>query len=286
MGSFAPNTGKMKTNFVPRVNQLDSIQLDNEITNLLRQQIQNILQVLPPGLLSHLQPEINFVLNSALWNFSIRTHYATFGQQMLSIAYEKDQLPSAKLALHYLLTTVLPYAKENAQFRLTSWSRVQKLLQLAENALVLFNLVNFFKFLRSGTRPSLVDCLLRINHRSLDGAKRRTIGYSYMTRELVWAGFLELLGFTIPFVNYHALKRKLRNLLRIEAAPQRQDERVELTADTRCAYCNERVILPHHMGCRHVFCYLCLKGNQLADAGFQCNVCDYRSETFRKVVVL
>uniref|UniRef100_A0A182NP91 RING-type E3 ubiquitin transferase (cysteine targeting) n=1 Tax=Anopheles dirus TaxID=7168 RepID=A0A182NP91_9DIPT len=285
MATANQNTGKMKANFVPRVNQLDSIQLDNEITNLLRQQIQNILQVLPPGLLSHLQPEVNFLLNSALWIFSIRTCYATFGQQMLSIAYEKDQLPTRKLALHYLLTTVLPYAKESSQYRLTRWSSLQKVVQLVENALVLFNLVNFFKFLRSGTRPSLVDCLLGINHRSLDGAKRRNIGYSYMTRELVWAGFMELLGFTIPFVNYHALKRKLRNMLRLETT-HRQAERVELNADTRCAYCNERIILPHHMGCRHVFCYLCLKGNQLADAGFQCNVCDFRSDTFRKVVVL
>uniref|UniRef100_A0A182LWA1 RING-type E3 ubiquitin transferase (cysteine targeting) n=1 Tax=Anopheles culicifacies TaxID=139723 RepID=A0A182LWA1_9DIPT len=275
----------MKTHFVPRVNQLDSIQLDNEITNLLRQQIQNVLQVLPPGLLSHLQPEINLVLNSALWNFSIRTCYATFGQQMLSITYEKDQLPVEKLAFHYFLTTILPYAKENCHFRLTSWSRLQKLIQLAENALVLFNLVNFFKFLRTGARPTLVDCLLRINHRSLDGAKRRNIGYSYMTRELVWAGFMELLGFTIPFVNYHALKRKIRNVLRLEST-HRQNERVELNADTKCAYCSERVILPHHMGCRHVFCYICLKGNQLADSGFQCNVCDYRSDTFKKVVVL
>ncbi|XP_052888230.1 peroxisome biogenesis factor 2 [Anopheles moucheti] len=285
MGTTNQNTAKIKTNFVPRVNQLDSIQLDNEITNLLRQQIQNVLQVLPPGLLSHLQPEINFVLNSALWNFSIRTSYATFGQQMLSITYEKDQLPVEKLAFHYFLTIALPYAKEICQYRLTSWSRLQKLVLLTENALVLFNLVNFFKFLRSGTRPSLLDCLLRINHRSLDGAKRRNIGYSYMTRELVWAGFMELLGITIPFVNYHALKRNIRNLLRLET-PHRQDERVELNTETKCAYCNERVILPHHMGCKHVFCYLCLKGNQLADAGFQCNVCDFRSDTFRKVVVL
>ncbi|XP_053677898.1 peroxisome biogenesis factor 2 [Anopheles nili] len=278
------NTAKIKANFVPRVNQLDSIQLDNEISNLLKQQVQNILQCLPPGLLSHLQPEINFILSSALWNFSIRSSYATFGQQMLSIAYEKDQLTQVKQTLHYLLTIFLPYAKETCQFRWTNWTRLQWLIQTVENALVIFNLVNFFKFLRTGTRPSLVDCILRINHRSLDGAKRRNIGYSYMTRELVWAGFMELLGFTIPFINYHSLKRKLRNMLRLESK-HTSVERVALTADSRCAYCNERVILPHHMGCKHVFCYLCLKGNQLADADFQCNVCDYRSDTFRKVTV-
>ncbi|XP_052862082.1 peroxisome biogenesis factor 2 [Anopheles cruzii] len=274
----------MKTNFVPRVNQLDSIQLDNEIGNILRHQVQNILQCLPPGLLTYVQPEINLILNSTLWNFSIRKSYATFGQQMLSITYERDQLPQRKLVFHYVLTALLPYVKECCQFRLTGWSLLQRVVAIVENALVLCNLINFFKFLKSGSRPSLVDCVLRISHRSLDGAKRRNIGYSYMTRELVWAGFMELLGFTIPFINYHSLKRKLRNAFRLETAVQ-PVEKVQLSTETRCAYCNERVILPHYMGCSHVFCYYCLKGNQLADSGYQCNVCDYQSDSFKKVVV-
>ncbi|XP_035788624.1 peroxisome biogenesis factor 2-like [Anopheles albimanus] len=276
-------SGKMKTHFVPRVNQLDSIQLDNEFTNILRNQIQNILQCLPPGLLSHVQPEINLLLGSTIWNYSVRKSYATFGQQMLSITYEREQLPPMKLTFHYLLTNLLPYVKECTQFRLTGWPLVQRVIQITENMLVLFNLINFFKFLKSGSRPSLVDCVLRISHRSLDGAKRRTIGYSYMTRELIWAGFMEFLGFTIPFINYHSLKRKLRNALRLETGSVQPTERIKLSTESRCAFCNERVILPHFMGCSHVFCYYCLKGNQMADAGYQCNVCDYQSDRFMKV---
>ncbi|XP_058463360.1 peroxisome biogenesis factor 2 [Malaya genurostris] len=274
----------MKTHFVPRVNQLDSIQLDNEIINILKVQIHNVLQNLPPGYFSSLQPEINLLINSVLWNYSIRKAHATFGQQMLSITYRKDQLHSTKLKSHYVLTVALGYLKEAAQFRLTGCTFLQRIISLVENTLTCLNLLNFFHFLRSGRKPSLIDYILKLDHCSVDGAKRRTIGYSYMTRELIWAGFLELLGFTIPIINYHALKRRIRNLLKIESGLQSK-KMIKLGVDSKCVYCNERVTLPHHMGCGHVYCYYCLKGNLLADTGFQCNVCDYGSGVFERVIV-
>ncbi|XP_058833191.1 peroxisome biogenesis factor 2 [Topomyia yanbarensis] len=274
----------MKTNFVPRVNQLDSIQLDNEIINILKEQIYNVLRNLPPGIFSGFQPEINLLTSSALWNYSIRKSHATFGQQMLSITYEQDQLGPNKLKSHYALTVALGYLKELALFRLTEWTFLQRMISIVENALTCLNFVNFFRFLRTGRKPSLVDYILQIDHRSIDGAKRRNIGYSYMTRELIWTGFMELLGFTIPIINYHALKRRIRNFFRLESGPPGVG-RIELNVDSKCVYCNERVTLPHHMGCGHVYCYYCLKGNLLADAGFQCNVCDFGSGIFEKVIV-
>ncbi|KXJ76804.1 hypothetical protein RP20_CCG008977 [Aedes albopictus] len=243
----------MKTNFVPRVNQLD-----NEIVNILKEQVYSVLRNLPPGLLSRFQPEINLITSSALWNFSIRKKYATFGQQMLSISYEREQLGTGKLRAHYALTVALGYLKELVQFRLTGVTFLQRMITIVENCLTCLNFINFFRFLRTGRKPSLVDYVLRLDHRSIDGAKRRTIGYSYMTRELIWAGFMELLGFTVPIVNYHALKRRLRNLLKLESGAQ-EVKKIQLDTGSRCAYCNERVTLPHHMGCGHVFCYYCLQ---------------------------
>ncbi|XP_053683111.1 peroxisome biogenesis factor 2 [Sabethes cyaneus] len=274
----------MKTNFVPRVNQLDSIQLDNEIVNIIKGQIYNVLRNLPPGLLSKFQPEINLLVSSVLWNYSIRKSFATFGQQMLSINYDQAQLGSGKLGFHYALTVALDYLKEMSQYRLTGWTVLQHTIRWSENCLTFLKLLNFFRFLRTGRKPSLVDYVLRLDHRSIDGAKRRTIGYSYMTRELIWAGFMELLGFTIPIINYHAVKRRLRNLLKLESGSQ-VARKIDLTVESKCVYCNERPTLPHHMGCGHVFCYYCLKGNLLADAGFQCNVCDFKSGIFEKVIV-
>ncbi|XP_055626804.1 peroxisome biogenesis factor 2-like [Toxorhynchites rutilus septentrionalis] len=274
----------MKSNFVPRVNQLDSIQLDNEIINILKNQIQHVLRNLPPGIVSRFQPETNFLLSSVLWSTSIWKSGATFGQQMLSITYGEEQLNSTKLKAHYFLTVALDYMKELAQFRFTNVTFVQQLTTVVENCLTCLKFINFFRFLQSGRKPSLVDYILRIDHRSIDGAKRRSIGYSYMTRELIWAGFMELLSFTIPIINYRALKRKMRSILKLENQSQ-LSRKVELNVNSKCVYCNERVTLPHHMGCGHVFCYYCLKGNLLADSGFQCNVCDFKSGIFEKVVI-
>ncbi|XP_055599814.1 peroxisome biogenesis factor 2 [Uranotaenia lowii] len=275
----------MKSNFVPRVNQLDSIQLDYEIINIMKEQIHNVLRNLPPGLLSNFQPEINLLMNSALWNYSVRKSFATFGQQMLSITYDQKQLHPNKLKAHFALTVALSYLRELIQYRLVNVTFLQRMISAVENCLVCLNFINFFRFLRYGQKPSLVDYVLRLDHRCLDGAKRRTIGYSYMTRELIWAGFMELLGFTIPIVNYHALKRRLKNFFKLES-PQEGTKPVELTVNSKCAYCNERVTLPHHMGCGHVFCYYCLKGNLLADSGFQCNMCDSKCHSFEKVRVI
>lgn len=50
-----------------------------------------------------------------------------------------------------------------------------------------------------------------------------------------------------------------------------------LNVNTKCAHCDERPTLPHHMGCAHVFCYYCLKGNLIADEQFECPTCQQKS---------
>lgn len=51
-------------------------------------------------------------------------------------------------------------------------------------------MLNFFRFLHVGKRPSLVDYVLGLDNISLYGNRRREIGYSNMTRELIWGGFM------------------------------------------------------------------------------------------------
>lgn len=110
-------------------------------------------------------------------------------------------------------------------------------------------------------------------------SRRRRSGGRLIT-VFFWAA-QELLGFTLPLINYHSVKRKLRNLVTLGAGGPSTDaaaRRLEpvMTLLTRCAYCGERPTLPHHMHCSHVFCYYCLQGNVLADASFQCPECDRR----------
>lgn len=91
----------------------------------------------------------------------------------------------------------------------------------------------------------------------------------------------ELLGFTLPLINYHYVRRKCRNLLNLvspRSMDTGKDKKPLLDVRTNCAYCNDRPTLPHHMGCSHVFCYYCLKGNYLADSQFECPICGHQME--------
>lgn len=115
---------------------------------------------------------------------------ATFGQQLLFITYNKDQMTSRKFTLHFLFNVALKYIKDVATFRFTTNPKVQNTIEWSENALVVCGLLNFFRFLNTGKRASLVDYLLGLDSISIDGNKRRDIGYSHMTRELIWGGFM------------------------------------------------------------------------------------------------
>ena len=51
--------------------QLDSVELDDEILNILKQQVVNVAKFMPVGFLSHWEPEINAILGIIIWKVSI-----------------------------------------------------------------------------------------------------------------------------------------------------------------------------------------------------------------------
>jgi peroxin-2 len=70
--------------------------------------------------------------------------------------------------------------------------------------------------------------------------------------------FQELFVFAVPLINYHALKRRITNLF----SSQRKvagNRGAVFTGDSKCAECSEKLVLPHHMGCGHIFCFYCIK---------------------------
>lgn len=234
-----------------------------------------------PGLLTRFQPELDLCLRTALWHYSVRKQVATFGQQLLFICYDPAQLQRSRLVLHYILNVAVRYGRDVVAFRGAHIEWLQTGQQWADNVGVLASFVNFFRFLSTGKRPSIVDWILRLDHITMHGNRRRDVGYTNMSRELIWGGFMELLGFTLPLINYHAVRRKLRNLMPFSSSSGGADGALvdlkpHMSLDTQCAYCAERPTLPHHMNCSHIFCYYCLMGNVTADANFQCPICDKR----------
>jgi peroxin-2 len=179
-----------KTSYVSRVNQLDADLLDKEIAKIIQEQLNNAYNELPPGVLTRFQPEIDCFLKSLVWFFSIQRNHSTFGQQVLAITYQSNELTRNKLVLHYLLTICAPYAKDVSQLRFTNHLMIQKTIEWIECCTKILALINFFRFLRVGVYPSLLDFCLRWKHSSKSGARMRNVGFAYMNRELIWTGFL------------------------------------------------------------------------------------------------
>lgn len=140
--------------------------------------------------MSRYQPELDLVLRTAVWQCSTGQKLASFGQQLLFTCYDRQQLNQYKLVLHYISEVFLKYLKDNVDLRATNHDKLQRVILWSENILVVLTLLNFFRFLKTGKRPGLVDYVLGLDHISMHGNKRREIGYSTMTRELIWGGFM------------------------------------------------------------------------------------------------
>ncbi|XP_055911426.1 peroxisome biogenesis factor 2 [Eupeodes corollae] len=265
-----------KKYFLPRVNQLDAIYLNKDINRLIQENLLGNLQAISPILFSKIQPELDLLVQSAIWLGSVGKHCSSFGQQLLALSYEPECLTMTRLGLHFALTVLPKYAKNNAEYRLASRDWVRKAIEWGENIALVLSVVNFFRFLKTGRKPSLIDFMLGLDFISIRANHRREIGYKYLTRELVWGGFMELLGLVLPIINFQKLQRMIRKTLHGSSVHSTKGvlKAPKLDVNTMCAYCSERPTLPHHIGCGHIYCFYCIQANTLTDSRFCCTICD------------
>ncbi|XP_057653092.1 peroxisome biogenesis factor 2 [Diorhabda carinulata] len=259
-----------------RVTQMNAIYLDTEIYNALYQLFLDSTKSLPPGLTALYESEIQLILKLMLLNNSVVKHGATFGQQLLSIKY--DNMSSVQRVM-YLLGHCLTYVKNKFELLRPSHGINNTLFKL-DTVMKLLDFINLSAFLRNGVKPLLIERFLGLNQiYSSDNAQRR-YDSKYLARELLWNGFIDILVYITPLINFHKLKRTVRNLNPFHvkkvftSVPNRG-----MTTQSKCAHCGENPIIPHHMGCTHVFCYVCLKGNQAADTLFECPLCEHKNVT-------
>ncbi|XP_076269360.1 peroxisome biogenesis factor 2-like [Rhynchophorus ferrugineus] len=263
-----------KTNLL-RVTQMNAIFLDTEIEKSLRLIIQEACKHLSPGLIAPIEPEINLLLRLGILKNSVLNKGSTFGQQLLNIQYENMTCTKAIL---YLLLNCLDYIKTRCEFSRPSHYMNNKLFKIY----VIFKILDFINisaFLKTGTKPRLTERILGLNQVYRDESSPRTFQSKYMTRELLWNGFIEIIVYLLPLINYYKLKRFVRyyNPLYKRKTYTSVIQGREFTVNTKCAHCNENPILPHHMGCSHIFCYVCLKGNLAADSKYECPICEHRN---------
>lgn len=264
--------------YVSRINQLDAAELDTEIYKLLKNETKEIARYSAPSKYDKWQAEIDVILKILIWKFSLQQGNSTFGQRLLNLQYANL---NQKKAIFYLLLTVLPqYLKDKlTNEKLSTHDNVGYKLKLhidrISNVISLVQFINLLFFLHRGLQSRVIELLLGLSTQSITTNKPRNIGYSYMTRELLWHGLMELFTVGIPMINFHYLKHMMRKLWR-RSTNQQQDVKLLPVMDlsTKCAYCEENPILPSHAGCEHIFCYYCLKAHFTAMKTFHCPKCD------------
>lgn len=258
-----------------RVTQINAIFLDSEIEKLFRQLLQNAFKHLPPGFLARMEPEINLLLRFSILNYSILRNGSTFGQQMLNVQYEN--MSTVKKAL-YVIFNCLDYFKIRCEHSFPSHS-ISRTISTLYVAYKILDFINISVFLKNGVKPRLSDRILGLNQVYSSGTGSRSFTNKYMTRELLWNGFIEIMIYTLPLINFYKLKRVIKQY--IPSKKQKSSlidaERRVLTVNTKCAHCELSPILPHHMGCAHIFCYVCLKGNLNADSKYECPKCGHKN---------
>ncbi|KAG5897514.1 hypothetical protein JTB14_030011 [Gonioctena quinquepunctata] len=262
----------MKRNNLLRVTQMNAIYLDKEIYKVLYQLFLDSSRNLPPGFIAPYEPELNLILRLLILNNSVLKTGSTFGQQLLSIKYQNVSTTQHVL---YLMTNCLEYIKTKLEIWKPSHDINNTIFKIY-TVLKLADFINLSIFLRSGVKPLLIERVLGLTHVYATENAQRQFESKYLARELLWNGFIELLVHILPLVNYHKIKRGIRNLNPYHMKPTNTGvSKSSMTMHTKCAYCGENPILPHHMGCSHIFCYVCLKGNQVADSKFECPACEY-----------
>ncbi|KAG6446354.1 hypothetical protein O3G_MSEX004419 [Manduca sexta] len=253
----------MSINYIPRVTQLDAVSLDNQVEELLKQLVLQATKFIEPRYIQPILPEIELLIRTWIFKYSVYNKRSTFGQDMLSLKYKTDYFSKSKLYWYYGFTVGLRYLKERAIYSFTSNTNVQNIVHKLETFQLIADIVNFLRFIQSGKHPILVDFILGLELQADQLTREDLTDFSW-TRELLWHNFIELIGTGISLMNIFGLRSKLSSVLkyvwwRKHVRSSGQSGTPHMSLSTVCACCSNAPVLPYSMGCSHIFCYYCLK---------------------------
>ncbi|XP_043921762.1 peroxisome biogenesis factor 2 [Protopterus annectens] len=270
---------------VLRVSQLDAYELNRALEQLVWAQFTHCFQGFKPGLLTYVEPELKALLQLLLWRFTVYSQSATVGQTILSIRYknnlaqtQKYQPMSKHQKLWYAVCTIGGRWLQERLHDLfknqpseSAYHKTKHFISIILGLLQTARLINFLNFLQKGRFATLTERLLGIRAVFSKHQGTRQVGFEYMNRELLWHGFADFLIFLLPLVNAKKLKMNVLSwFVSQEGLPGNDSSAIRCK---ECAVCSEWPIMPHTIGCPHVFCYYCIKSNYLFDVYFTCPHC-------------
>lgn len=145
--------------------------------------------VFQPGILQPVLPELELLIRTWIFKYSVYDNKHTFGQQMLSLNYKTDHFSRSKLYWYYGYTVGLRYLKDRAVYSLTSNRKIQDVIHRLETFQLIGDILNFLRFIQSGKYPLLIDFILGLELSAEKVTREDLTDFSW-TRELLWHNFI------------------------------------------------------------------------------------------------
>ncbi|ODQ80306.1 hypothetical protein BABINDRAFT_35362 [Babjeviella inositovora NRRL Y-12698] len=220
-----------------RVNQLDSVILDNELFDLVHEQLVSVFQHWQPQWKTSYGKEIRLGLRLLLFKNTVWDNSQLYGMKVQNLRMSSSSaLRTRKLALlvlilgeygwnvfqSYLFALDLELPTETRKTKWTVLKRnvVRLLLRHRDRILAssklysILSMLNFVAFLVNGEYISLKYRLLGLKiykpvHQDLLKFQGSNVSFEFQNRQLVWNTLTEFLIFTLPMLQLHKLKTSL-----------------------------------------------------------------------------
>lgn len=242
---------------VAAVDELDSQILDEELSQLLKQELIKVFPIEIPDWILQLLIYSKSSLTGSL------NESGSYGSDMMNLKYTA----SYNGILYLLLKVLIPCALSSLHNK--------KLGMLTR--LVYF--LHYILYLFDGKYLYISHRILGIKASYKDALKSRLLNSEFITRQVVWQGFTDFAVFIAPFINWIKLRNWTRNSNKYQ----------NISNDT-CALCMEngyksvKITNPFKTNCNHCYCYYCVKSEIMADSSWLCLICKSRVTSIKPML--
>ncbi|XP_071036709.1 peroxisome biogenesis factor 2 [Parasteatoda tepidariorum] len=285
--------------FARRVDQLDAICLDEELSNLLNTHYRQAFKYLPNSFTTRLGPEFDILFRFCFKYLPLRYLGGTFGQNLFQLQYRNtnNNNPATNNELRILafFSICVPWLWErlvrksllslpNTEFGM---SIVDASYNFENNFNIVYKmltLLNFSIFLQKSYYPSVLERLLRLRPLYTAPQDIRRVMDDNVHREMLWYGLAEFLGFIMPLINIHKIKGHFKRTF-LSRSSNHVYRRLHMQLN-ECMICGDIPNFPHTIGCSHVFCYYCIASIVMADPSYLCFDCDVKANGLDSITPL
>ncbi|CCW64311.1 unnamed protein product [Phytomonas sp. EM1] len=286
-------------NTVLRVFQIDALATQEDILDILRSNLFQVLSIPPLNSFRFAyQEELKLGLDAFIYYFSTWKLGQSVGDRMHNLVMRDEECAKAKglqsstylvpslaptrriLVAHAVLTLLLPYVTRKIQRTMLSegWEREEmstwkyrlaKAFRYTVIGWSLFSIVNTLRFLISGGYRTPIEYLLSL--RMVYGSQRmiRFTNLIYLNQHLWWTTWTSLLS-VLNFGSY------LRRLLHAVQSVTSSASGGLITGDAVCCVCHSTPTVSQRSNCGHLYCYYCIKSRLLdseSSGSFRCYKC-------------